>query len=107
VSERCYTTSSAFLAARSAGPAPPPPRSSWLPPSARWSPSSATARSLFSVPSSAIWVQRRYDAPALTIIYDNSGWQGPKFSTLAVHPDGIAADCQRPDCGNLAPGTGR
>jgi acetolactate synthase-1/2/3 large subunit len=46
---------------------------------------------LFSVPSSALWVQRRYDAPALTIIYDNSGWQGPKFSTLAVHPDGIAA----------------
>jgi acetolactate synthase-1/2/3 large subunit len=46
---------------------------------------------LFSVPSSAIWVQRRYDAPALTVIYDNGGWQGPKFSTLQVHPDGVAA----------------
>jgi acetolactate synthase-1/2/3 large subunit len=46
---------------------------------------------LFSVPSSAIWVQRRYDAPALTVIYDNGGWQGPKFSTLQVHPAGVAA----------------
>jgi len=46
---------------------------------------------LFSVPSSALWVQRRYDAPALTVIYDNSGWQGPKFSTLQVHPTGVAA----------------
>ncbi len=46
---------------------------------------------LFSVPSSALWTQRRYDAPALTIIYDNGGWQGPKFSTLHVHPTGVAA----------------
>jgi acetolactate synthase I/II/III large subunit len=46
---------------------------------------------LFSVPSSAIWVQGRYDAPALTVIYDNGGWQGPKFSTLQVHPAGVAA----------------
>lgn len=46
---------------------------------------------LFSVPSSALWVQRRYDTPALTIVYDNSGWQGPKFSTLQVHPAGVAA----------------
>jgi acetolactate synthase-1/2/3 large subunit len=46
---------------------------------------------LFSVPSSALWVQRRYNTPALTIIYDNHGWAGPKFSTLNVHPDGAAA----------------
>jgi acetolactate synthase I/II/III large subunit len=46
---------------------------------------------LFSVPSSALWVQRRYDTPALTVIYDNAGWQGPKFSTLQVHPTGVAA----------------
>src|ERR1700728_3220068 len=31
---------------------------------------------LFSVPSSAIWVQRRYDAPALTGIFQNSGGGG-------------------------------
>jgi acetolactate synthase-1/2/3 large subunit len=46
---------------------------------------------LLSVPSSALWVQRRYGTPALTIIYDNRGWAGPKFSTLQVHPDGAAA----------------
>ena len=46
---------------------------------------------LFSVPSSALWTQRRYDTPALTIIYDNRGWAAPKFSTLRVHPEGAAA----------------
>ncbi len=46
---------------------------------------------LFSVPSSALWVQRRYGTPALTVIYDNGGWAAPKFSTLLVHPDGAAA----------------
>ena len=46
---------------------------------------------LFSAPSSALWVQRRYGTAALTVIYDNRGWAGPKFSTLQVHPDGAAA----------------
>jgi acetolactate synthase I/II/III large subunit len=46
---------------------------------------------LFSVPSSALWTQRRYDTPALTIVYDNRGWAAPKFSTLRVHPSGAAA----------------
>jgi acetolactate synthase-1/2/3 large subunit len=46
---------------------------------------------LFGVPSSAQWVARRYDTPALTVIYDNRGWASPKSSTLAVHPDGAAA----------------
>jgi acetolactate synthase-1/2/3 large subunit len=46
---------------------------------------------LFSAPASAFWVQRRYDAPSLTIIYDNRGWAGPKFSTMHVHPTGAAA----------------
>jgi acetolactate synthase I/II/III large subunit len=46
---------------------------------------------LFSSPASAFWAQRRYDAPSLTIIYDNRGWAGPKFSTLHVHPSGAAA----------------
>ena len=46
---------------------------------------------LFSVPASALWVQRRYATPALTVIYDNRGWAGPKFSTLMVHPEGAAA----------------
>jgi acetolactate synthase I/II/III large subunit len=46
---------------------------------------------LLSVPASAFWVQRRYDTPALTVVYDNRGWAGPKFSTLHVHPSGAAA----------------
>jgi acetolactate synthase-1/2/3 large subunit len=46
---------------------------------------------LFSSPASALWAQRRYNAPALTIIYDNRGWAGPKFSTMHVHPAGAAA----------------
>jgi acetolactate synthase I/II/III large subunit len=46
---------------------------------------------LFGVPSSAQWVARRYGTPALTVIYDNHGWAAPKFSALAVHPDGAAA----------------
>ena len=41
---------------------------------------------LFSVPSSAQWLARRYGTPALTVIYDNRGWRAPKLSTLDVHP---------------------
>ncbi|HEY6787258.1 MAG TPA: thiamine pyrophosphate-requiring protein [Trebonia sp.] len=46
---------------------------------------------LFSAPASALWAQRRYDAPSLTVIYDNRGWAGPKFSTMHVYPSGAAA----------------
>ena len=46
---------------------------------------------LFGVPSSAQWAARRYDAPALTVIYDNRGWAAVKSATLAVHPSGAAA----------------
>ncbi len=46
---------------------------------------------LFGVPSVAQWVSRRYQTPALTVIYNNRGWRAPKNSTLAVHPEGAAA----------------
>lgn len=46
---------------------------------------------LFGVPATAQWVSRRYNAPALTVIYDNRGWRAPKQSTLGVHPSGAAA----------------
>jgi acetolactate synthase I/II/III large subunit len=46
---------------------------------------------LFSVPSSAQWLSRRYGAPTLTVIYNNRGWRAPKQSTLGVHPTGAAA----------------
>jgi acetolactate synthase-1/2/3 large subunit len=47
---------------------------------------------LFGVPSSAQWVARRYGTPALTVIFNNRGWRAPKFSALAVHPKGAAAE---------------
>ncbi|MBP1971233.1 acetolactate synthase-1/2/3 large subunit [Virgibacillus natechei] len=45
---------------------------------------------MFSVPSAVYWVARKYDAPILTIIFNNRGWNSPKLSTLGVHPDGVA-----------------
>jgi acetolactate synthase-1/2/3 large subunit len=47
---------------------------------------------LFGVPSSAQWVARKYNTPALTVIFNNRGWRAPKFSALAVHPKGAAAE---------------
>ena len=46
---------------------------------------------LFGVPSSAQWMARRYQAPSLTVIFDNQGWKAPSLSTLAVHPAGSVA----------------
>lgn len=46
---------------------------------------------LFGVPSSVFWMARRYDAPSLTVVFDNNGWNAPKASALGVHPDGTAA----------------
>jgi acetolactate synthase I/II/III large subunit len=34
---------------------------------------------------------RRYQAPSLTVIFDNQGWRAPALSTLAVHPSGELA----------------
>jgi acetolactate synthase-1/2/3 large subunit len=45
---------------------------------------------MFGVPSSAYWVANAYQTPFLTIVYNNGGWNAPKFSTLGVHPDGTA-----------------
>ncbi len=44
----------------------------------------------FSVPTSAYWVASTYGAPFLTVIYNNGGWNAPRFSTLGVHPEGTA-----------------
>jgi len=45
---------------------------------------------MFGAPSSAYWVANAYRTPFLTIIYNNGGWNAPKFSTLGVHPEGTA-----------------
>jgi acetolactate synthase I/II/III large subunit len=46
---------------------------------------------LFGAPASAQWMARRYQAPSLTVIFDNQGWKTPSLSALAVHPDGRVA----------------
>jgi len=45
---------------------------------------------LFSVPSSVHWMSRRYQAPFLTVIYNNEGWNATKLNLLKRYPDGIA-----------------
>jgi acetolactate synthase-1/2/3 large subunit len=46
---------------------------------------------MFSVPSTVFWMARQYDAPFLTVVFNNRGWKSPKLSALAVHPDGYAS----------------
>jgi len=45
---------------------------------------------LFSVPSSVHWMSRKYQAPFLTIIFNNQGWNATKINLLKQHPNGIA-----------------
>ena len=69
---------------------------------------------LFSVPSTVHWMARRYRTPFLTVVYNNGGWRAPKFSALAVHPDGYAARAEdlgltfepAPDYGGIAAAAG-
>jgi len=46
---------------------------------------------MFSAPSAVYWMARRYHAPFVAIVYNNGGWEAPKFSALAVHPAGYAS----------------
>ena len=46
---------------------------------------------MFSAPSAVHWMARRYRTPFLQIIFNNRGWNAPKFSALAIHPDGFAS----------------
>jgi acetolactate synthase-1/2/3 large subunit len=54
---------------------------------------------LFAVPSSVFWMARRYDTPFLQVVLNNGGWCAPRFSTLAVHPQGHAARARDLDLG--------
>src|SRR4030095_12225949 len=51
---------------------------------------------MFLVASTVHWMARRYATPFLQVIYNNGGWKAPRFSTLAVHPDGQASRTQDP-----------
>jgi acetolactate synthase-1/2/3 large subunit len=46
---------------------------------------------MFSVPSSVHWMAARYRTPFLQVVFNNRGWKAPRFSALAVHPDGYAS----------------
>ncbi|HWK22976.1 MAG TPA: thiamine pyrophosphate-requiring protein [Ureibacillus sp.] len=45
---------------------------------------------MFSNPTPVHWVSNKYNAPFLTIIFNNKGWGAPRMSTLGVHPNGLA-----------------
>lgn len=49
---------------------------------------------IFSAPTAVFWGARRYEAPFLTVILNNSGWNAVKTSTLQQHPEGIASATQ-------------
>ena len=46
---------------------------------------------MFSVPSTVHWMARKYQAPFLTIVYNNGGWRAPRLSMLGVHPEGFGS----------------
>jgi acetolactate synthase-1/2/3 large subunit len=45
---------------------------------------------LFTIPSSVFWMSRRYNAPFLTVIFNNYGWNATKNNLLKMYPDGYA-----------------
>jgi len=45
---------------------------------------------MFSVPSTVHYISRRYNAPFLTVIYHNQGWNATKINALNLYPEGSA-----------------
>ena len=46
---------------------------------------------LFGIPSTVHWMAKRYQTPFLQVIYNNGGWRAPRFSAMAIHPEGYAS----------------
>jgi acetolactate synthase-1/2/3 large subunit len=46
---------------------------------------------VFSCPTAVYWMARRYNAPFMTVIFNNQGWNAPRMITRGEHPDGYAA----------------
>lgn len=69
---------------------------------------------MFTVPSSVHWIARRYETPFLQVVLNNDGWNAPRHSALAVHPDGHASRANdldlsftpAPDYGAIAAASG-
>ena len=52
---------------------------------------------VFGHPTAAAWAAGAHDAPTLTVVYNNSGWNAVKGATLREHPDGDAATTDVPE----------
>ena len=47
---------------------------------------------VFSCPTAVYWMAKRYNAPFMTVIFNNRGWNAPKQITLGEHSDGYARE---------------
>ena len=45
---------------------------------------------LFTNPTACAWLAAEYDAPMLTVVFDNRGWGAVEMATEAEHPDGLS-----------------
>jgi len=45
---------------------------------------------IFSCPTAVHWMAAKYNAPFMTVIYNNQGWNAPKMITSKMYPDGYA-----------------
>ena len=45
---------------------------------------------IFSCPTAVYWMARKYNAPFMTVIFNNQGWNAPKMITKGEHPGGFA-----------------
>jgi acetolactate synthase-1/2/3 large subunit len=52
---------------------------------------------LFSNPASTAWLAAAQDAPTLTVIYDNAGWEAVAKAVTGQHPEGAAAAAGIPE----------
>jgi acetolactate synthase-1/2/3 large subunit len=52
---------------------------------------------MFANPTACALFAAEYDAPTLTIVYDNQGWNAVKNATTTQYPDGVAADTAVPE----------
>ena len=52
---------------------------------------------IFAHPSATAWLSKNADAPTLTVVYNNAGWNAVRAATAAEHPDGHAVDAGVPE----------
>lgn len=52
---------------------------------------------MFANPTACALFAAEYDAPTLTVVYDNQGWNAVKNATTTQYPDGVAAHTSVPE----------